>query len=176
MEGFTVFSVLGWRRTPAGWFGLLLLVLYCAANSRAQNEAAGILRDARLPASVKERIYRELSSEPGESSVVERSILEASKVKIIELGPNGDRGIRVWGASGICGATGNCPIWIFDHQTGELLLSASGFDLRVESVIHHARYDILARANMSAGDGVRDLYQFDGHKYQNVQETKETYR
>jgi hypothetical protein len=137
------------------------------------------LGTARLPATVKARIYRELSNEFNPSGGVARPVVEAFDLKMIELGPDGHYGIRVWGSNRVtatvCGATGNCPIWVFDRQTGDLLLSADGWDFHVEVTIHHGRYDLLTRANMSAGTGVRDLYRFDGRTYQHIAQTDETY-
>jgi hypothetical protein len=75
----------------------------------------------------------------------------------------------------VCGATGNCALWVFDWQTGDLILSADGWGFKVEPTLHHGRYDIVTRANMSAFGGVRDLYEFDGHVYQQVRETNEIY-
>jgi hypothetical protein len=160
--------------------GVLYAAMFFAAQRAGECEVHGAtatdtLGAARLSASVKDRIYRELSGEPGTSNGEAPSYLEACPVRFLKLGPDGGLGVRVRGHDRMCGATGNCSIWVFDPQTGDLLLSSNGFDFRVETTIHHGRYDILTRANMSAGTGVRDLYQFDGRTYQHIEQTDETY-
>jgi hypothetical protein len=166
--------------------GVLYAAMFFAGPRAGQCEVHGAtatdtLGAARLSASVKGRIYRELSDELEPSGGVERSVLANFGLKMIKLSPDGYYGVRVWGGPNregfapVCGATGNCPIWVFDQRTGGLLLSGDGFELRLEPTMHRGRYDLLMRANMSAGSGVRDWYQFDGHTYQHVQQTDETY-
>jgi len=132
------------------------------------------LGDAKLPASVKHRIYRAFRAEfDGEG--LERSAMDGFEVKVIQLSPDGRKGLRVWGTSQdaifVCGATGNCPIWVFDSGTGDLLLSANGWELRAETTVHNGCYDFVTRHNMSAASGIRDWYRFDGHTYKQVRET-----
>jgi len=157
---------------------VVVLVITAIGFCQSATGHQDTLGSVQLATAVKERIYRELAGEPGTSNGEVPSSLAVCPVKLLKIGPDGHSGLRVWGTSsnGTCGATGNCDIWVFDPKTGELLLSANGFDLRVEAVVHHGLFDIVTSHNMSAGSGVRDLYQFDGHEYQNVQETNETYQ
>jgi hypothetical protein len=177
MEGAMAFKLRVERIGCVGFAGLMMCLVaphvgLCQVESTTTIDT---LRTAKLSASVKGRIYREMSGAAGTSNGEARSYLEACPVRFLKLGPDGGIGVRVWGHDRLCGGTGNCSIWVFDPHTGDLLLSSDGFDFRVETTIHHGRYDILTRANMSAGTGVRDLYQFDGHAYQQVEETDETY-
>jgi hypothetical protein len=98
---------------------------------------------------------------------------------MIKLGPDGKEGIRIWAKNyedtQVCGATGNCDIWVFDPKTGDLLLSANGFDFLVQTSVHYGLFDIVIRANMGGGSAVRDEYRFDGRKYQHVRQTDESH-
>jgi len=133
------------------------------------------LGNRNLPASVKGRIYRALRAQ-FKGDGIEHSVADF-ETKMIELSPNGHKGLRVWGGGdgdvSVCGATGNCPIWVFDPGTGNLLLSTNGWELQAETTVHNGRYDFVTRHNMGATSGIRDWYQFDGHAYKQVRETED---
>jgi hypothetical protein len=158
-----------------GCFGSMIVVPF-AGFGQAETEGSDTLVTSHLAAPIKERIYRELEEEFSGGGDLERSVLDAFPLKMIKLGPNGKQGIRIWGSGKdgvlVCGAMGNCPVWVFDPKTGDLLLSANGWELTSESTIHNGRYDFVTRHNMSADTGIRDWYQFDGHVYKQVRETE----
>ena len=69
-------------------------------------------------------------------------------------------------ASGIvCGATGNCPIWLFDRNTGAMLITNNGYDILYADTLHHGRPDISVQHNLSCCDGTRHNYRFNGTQY-----------
>jgi hypothetical protein len=163
------------RHMLAGSLGLLAWLIVCAACAQSATVPNETLGDAKLSPSVKAKIYRALGKE-FEGEDLERSAMDGFEVRVIHLGPDGRRGLRVWGASNeaifVCGATGNCPIWVFDPSTGALLLSASGWELRAETTAHNGCYDFVTKHNTSATSGIRDWYRFDGHVYKQVRETE----
>jgi hypothetical protein len=165
------------RRVRAG-FVCLALWGYCTAlyPIPASGET---LDEAKLAKATKERIYQQLDKDL-EGTDSARLVEQGFDLKLIQLAPDGRKGVRIDGRNqdggvSVCGATGNCPIWVFDSETGDLLLSAIGWKLRVETTVHHGRYDIVTRQNMSAMSGIRDRYRFDGHVYKIWEETDKNY-
>jgi hypothetical protein len=159
----------------------LMIDLPFAGFGQSWTVASDTLGTSHLAAPVRKRVYQKLEEELESVEGLTRSVLDRFPLIMIVLSPDGKTGIRISGTNKegpplICGATGNCEIWVFDQKTGDLLLSANGFDVLVQTSVHHGLFDIVTRHNMGAGSGVRDLYQFDGHEYQNVQETNETYQ
>jgi hypothetical protein len=148
----------------------------CVVSAQVDGATTETLGIAHIPGAVRDRIYRELASEFEAEGGLERSVLDGFEVKMIRLGPDGRKGLEVWpgreGAVSVCGATGNCSIWVFDRGTGNLLLSANGWELRAETTVHNGHYDFVTRHNMSADSGIRDWYRFDGHAYKQVRETE----
>jgi len=163
-----------------GCVGLMIDIPF-AGFGQSWREVSDTLGTSHLAAPVRERIYQKLEEELESVDGLTRSVLDRFPLRMIMLSPDGKTGVGIsgtnmYGPPLICGATGNCDIWVFDKKTGDLLLSANGFNLLVQKSVHHGLFDIVTSHNMSAGSGVRDLYQFDGHEYQNVQETNETYQ
>ena len=165
------------RRVRAGF--ICLALWGCCAALYPIPSSGETLGEAKLPKATKERIYQQLDEDLEGATDSARRVEQGYELKLIQLAPNGRKGVRVWGRSQdgapVCGATGNCPIWVFDSETGDLLLLTFGWELRVETTVHHGYYDMVTRHNMSAMSGIRDHYRFDGHVYKVWQETDENY-
>ena len=67
-----------------------------------------------------------------------------------------------------CGATGNCPVWLFKSGEGKLkLILSSAFADRIgiqDSTAHGLR-NLVLWANLSAETSEVDLFVFDGERY-----------
>jgi hypothetical protein len=166
-------------RVRSGFICLALGVGCCSALYPIASSGE-TLGEAKLPKATKERIYQQLDKYLEGMTDSTRLVEQGYDLKLIQLAPNGREGVRVWGMSqdggvSVCGATGNCPIWVFDSETGDLLLSAVGWELRVETTVHHGYYDMVTRQNMSAMSGIRDRYRFNGRAYKIWQETDKNY-
>jgi hypothetical protein len=154
----------------------LMIVIPFAGFGQPAMEMSDTLGSSHLAAPVKKRIYQELEKEfrDGGGGLGKR-VLDAFPLKTIKLSPGGKEGIRIWAKNQedtqVCGATGNCDIWVFDPKTGDLLLSGNGWELRSETTTHNGCYDFVTRHNMGAGFGIRDWYRFDGRTYKLWRET-----
>ena len=130
------------------------------------------LSQAPIRAIVREKILAELTKDSLDETRTEK-IKDAdghASVKLVKLGNDGRMGIEVIAHDGWCGATGNCPVWIFAIENGDILVTDGGWDFGFRSTMHHGVFDFYDRANLSAGSGVRHEYQFDGKVYQQVEE------
>jgi hypothetical protein len=132
-----------------------------------------LLADAPIDRQVMERIRSKLESN---SDGTDSEIAGRSRVDFVELGSGGKHpAIEIEAPHEWCGATGNCPIWIFDRKTGALLFSDDGFSLGFRQTVHHGARDIYIRANRNYRTGVRHEYEFDGTVYKLVRELDEQY-
>jgi hypothetical protein len=66
-----------------------------------------------------------------------------------------------------CGATGNCPIWIFIPRGAgfALVLEAGGWGLIVQKKTSHGLPNLAVTAHLSASETSYFVYQFDGSQY-----------
>lgn len=91
------------------------------------------------------------------------------RVRRVDLGSG--PGLVVLGTNLLCGATGNCQIWVFRRVGGKWLSLfgtneapvAEGFQLGPDST--NGVKDLWLSANVSAARGKRTTYKFDGNVY-----------
>jgi hypothetical protein len=78
--------------------------------------------------------------------------------------------VQAWACN--CGGTGNCDIWILQHdQKGwGILYHNGGFNgFSIEDTISHGYKDLIFSSHDSASATEIFAYQFDGHEYRPVQ-------
>ena len=97
----------------------------------------------------------------------EKSAL-ATRVKEVDL--NNDRTPEVIAQSvddQACGATGNCPLWVFEwsNQRYTKLLEAQAQNFTIQSTRTNGFQDIVAGLHESATSAELTVYKFDGSKY-----------
>lgn len=81
--------------------------------------------------------------------------------------------IQSWGTP-LCGATGNCAVWVLDSEN-RMVLETGGNGIRVLRRAHHGPPSILIYTHMSAFQTGLTLYSFDGSQYRQVSCQVETY-
>jgi hypothetical protein len=132
---------------------------------------AWALSDAPISRVVKKRILSVLNNDFGSD---DRFSMGDSTVSFVNLNAAGRTSIWITGPDGSCGATGNCPVWIFDRRTGAALVSDDGWDYGLRKTMHHGVYDFYMRANMSCCTGTLHEYRFDGKVYKLARSVDET--
>jgi len=134
---------------------------------------AWTLSDAPINRIVKKRIFSNLKESSG---LLDDQLNEGDfTVSFVKLNSSGRVGIWLLGPDGSCGATGNCPVSIFDGKTGAELVSDYGWDYGLRKTMHHGVYDFYMRANMSCCTGTLHEYRFDGKVYKLARSADETY-
>jgi hypothetical protein len=101
------------------------------------------------------------------------SWLSELRVKRIDLA--GTQGLAVQGSKLLCGATGNCQIWIF-RKSGDHWKSLFGNDqtpvvegFRLGPATRRGVPDLTVWSNTGAEAGRKAVYKFDGEKYRLVE-------
>jgi hypothetical protein len=84
---------------------------------------------------------------------------------IVTLGTTPHQAIEVTASGYLCGATGNCTVWLFDRNTGATLITDNGYDFLYAHTLHHGLPDISVQHNLSCCEGTRNNYRFDGIRY-----------
>lgn len=84
---------------------------------------------------------------------------------IVTLGATSYQAIEVNASGIVCGATGNCPIWLFERNTGAALITDNGYDFLYTRTLNHGYPDISVQHNLSCCDGTRNDYSFNGTQY-----------
>jgi len=95
-------------------------------------------------------------------------IFKALRVKRVVLTADGVKGLVVQGYSScMCGATGNCPIWIIGEGSApQLLLHRDGVqNFAVEETHSSDLFDLVFGSHYSAMESYLQRFQFDGSKY-----------
>jgi hypothetical protein len=66
-----------------------------------------------------------------------------------------------------CGATGNCPIWIFAHHGAglNLILESEGWGVAVRHATNHGLHDVAVASHLSGSMTAFNVYRFDGSGY-----------
>lgn len=143
-------------------------MLFPLASVRPKSEWR--LSDAPISVRLKDKILAQVTRDSVDTSDAERRKYadEHATVKLVKLDGKGTMGIEVVGTDGWCGATGNCPVWIFDKKSRDLLVKDDGWDHGFRRTTHCGLFDFYMRANTSAGSGTRHEYQFEGKVYQRV--------
>ena len=72
--------------------------------------------------------------------------------------------VQAWGQP-LCGATGNCSVWVLDKDHRLLLDGGGGESISVMSSYHRGKPDILFAIHISASDTGLERWRFNGSKY-----------
>ena len=134
------------------------------------------LADAPLTARERAQIYRVVDNATNQYSLPDprkdkqREVVMSSPVGSIELALNGSKQVLVRGPDSFCGTTGNCPIWIFIRQGGQLRLALqSGTNgLIVRKTSSRGFHDLAAGWHWGAFDEQFRVYRWDGARYRQV--------
>jgi hypothetical protein len=65
----------------------------------------------------------------------------------------------------MCGAVGNCALWVLDQNDQLILDRASGKRITISNSSHDGQADILIASHNSAFEEDRITYRFDGAQY-----------
>ncbi len=153
---------------PISWIGSFSFLVVATA-ALAQMESLGP-KDSLAAANLSAKELREIIAGVKKSAYdTPESWSQELRLRRVDLG-NGP-GIVVQGTSLLCGATGNCQIWVFRkaHATWVSLfphdhaILAEGFNLG-PVVTRHVR-DLTIETNLSAEQRKRVTYKFDGTRY-----------
>jgi hypothetical protein len=166
---------------------ILLFVSLCATALAAQHprdswklktyaETSLSLADAPLASSERAQIYRVVDEATIRYSVrdaqndKQREVVMKSLVGSISLALNGSEQVFVRGPNAFCGATGNCPIWIFLRQDGQLrpVLETLSNGLSVQKTSSKGFHDIATGQQYGALDTEYRDYRWSGAEYKQV--------
>jgi len=96
-------------------------------------------------------------------------VASASRIGFVDLGSDGTRELVVQpvGIQGGCGATGNCPFWVFRKvgSSYKLILSSQGETFQILQRPGRAFPDILVVARDSGSERTLRMYRFSGGAY-----------
>jgi hypothetical protein len=150
-------------------FVLIAAGAYVAgAQRRAPKDGDGVsLSEVKLPRVVRMHMERELFD--GVVNKYDREDLkDSSKVIRVRLGPGNRWGWRMLGGPKLCGRGANCPFWIFDAETGAVLLTgAAGYDFSFRRAIHGGLYDVqIPESTGAVESSIVHRYEFDGRQYE----------
>jgi len=107
------------------------------------------------------------SSTLPQSPEEQRKTVLSSGMGAIALADLGEQ-LVVWGHNPYCGATGNCPIWIFalsDSRLRLILKDVSASSLVIKNHSTRGFHGFFTYENMSAGDGVFLVFRWRGSEY-----------
>jgi hypothetical protein len=136
--------------------------------------ARNSLRAAKIPETDRRAITAAIMSQlrPGmldleikSEEELKRAALD-TRIKRIDLNSDAVPEIVAQGMTG-CGATGNCPFWIF-QKTGKgyrLLLEDNGQSFTIQPNRTHGYSDIVVRAHGSAAQSGLSEYKYDADRY-----------
>jgi hypothetical protein len=151
------------------WSGLFSLLVF-STSAIAQMKSLGS-KDSLAAGNLSAKELSEIIASVEKSAYdTPESWSTELRLRRVDLG-NGP-GIVVQGTSLLCGATGNCQIWVFRKAdanwlsmfaNGQVIL-AEGFSFG-PAVTHHIR-DLTIVTNFSAEESKRVKYKFDGRLYQ----------
>jgi hypothetical protein len=109
----------------------------------------------------------------------EPETLMTSRVGSIGLAEDGSQQILVQGPyAAFCGASGNCPMWIFTtSRSGQLTLALQMFGdaLNLRATSNAGYRDLAASSHFSAYEEYFSVYRWNGNKYDSVDCYKATY-
>jgi hypothetical protein len=133
-----------------------------------QGDEGVSLAKAPLSANVKKQILRALVDLNCTGDELQR-IEERTHATTVSLGSYPHPIIRIWGGGGLCGATGNCMIALFDSVTGADILNSLGWKWITLPHAHNGLQDIIIQES----DGccrpqIRHSFRFDGTVYKQL--------
>lgn len=162
-------------RLPA----LLVLTAFLTTKGSSQQRSWRLGDDqpfntpiAKLPAAERMVIIRAVDAtfkNPGWEAMSPQELQEANrnlKVQNVDMGGRTFQFVQGWG-SVLCGAVGNCPIWVFD-QAHRVLLSDGGNRIVVLKSLDHDLPLMYIYSHWSASELGRTLDRYDGRQYRQV--------
>ena len=177
-------------RLAPGAFAALLATLCAAAQSLPERRLEDLsvaqlspkltytLKDARLSVQERNDILAVIgnvvppSAFPTGHDMDRRDYLLGAFVGSVDLAGNGSRQVAVTFGSDrmMCGATGNCNIWLFSLEYGQakLILDSNGWGLTVRPETTHGLRDVVVESHQSAWDTALEVFQFNGARYKQV--------
>jgi hypothetical protein len=133
-----------------------------------QGDEGVSLAKAHLSAKVKKQILRELVDLNCTGDELQR-IEERTHATTVSLGSYPHPIIRIWGGGGLCGATGNCTIALFDSVTGADILNGLGWKWIPLPHAHNGLQDIIIQEGAGCcRPQIRHSFQFDGTVYKQL--------
>jgi hypothetical protein len=134
-----------------------------------QRDEGVSLAKAHLSAKVKKQILRELVDLNNCTSDELQRIEERTHVTTVSLGSYPHPIIRIWGGGGLCGATGNCTIALFDSVTGADILNGLGWKWIPLPRVHNGLQDIIIQEGAGCcRPQIRHSFRFDGTVYKQL--------
>jgi len=126
------------------------------------------LAEAPISAHFRDNILVELIGEgmPAEmkANVSEYTMVYAYTIPAVQ-GEAARRVLRVWGGGESCGATGNCPIMIYDAKTQAVLLDENGWDFAFLPTRHAGARDVQVMGKGGACDISKTVLRYNGTHY-----------
>ncbi len=143
---------------------ILLSGLAIASSLAFQDDVGQSLADARLTIEERAQIYKAIDTDPPS----EREAVLSARVDSIKLARRGPAQIFVRVSRRMCGATGNCEMFVFVRQRGKLkmVFEENGYDLNVERNTHHGFHDLTVPHNYSAWESTYAAYRWNGREYE----------
>ena len=120
---------------------------------------------------IKDKDFREAAKD----FYMHADCAEMLDVKKIDLNDDGQKEIVLWGNNGnLCGATGNCNLWIYENKNGKykLLLQAVAYNdelkwFEAKKVKANGYRNLLLKTHMSGYETEYVYYKFNGNEYLN---------
>jgi hypothetical protein len=161
---------------------LAVVLALSAGSAHAQSALAANpsvdLRDARLPAAVKQQLANVIIAELAESDNVDianrRRIALDSQVSLVRLRRGGLPSILLQPSdeAQLCAGNGNCPSWLFLRSGNRalLVLEDHGQGISVEKTSHNNMYDLVTTYRIGHTPITEEVVQlhFDGKAYRRV--------
>lgn len=101
-----------------------------------------------------------------------RNVTADTRVKFIDLNGDGVPEViaQAWEMKAGCGATGNCPIWVFSKSDNgyKLLLGGDGWTFQIFTVqptVTNGYHDLVLGFHDSASEKTLEVYRFKNGKY-----------
>jgi hypothetical protein len=131
------------------------------------------LADAPLTSAERAQIYRVIDNQNMHDSYSdaqrdqERAMVMSTRVGSVTLAEDGSEQVVAEGPADFCGAGGQCAIWIFVRQNGQLQLAlqATGATFIVRKGSSGGLHDIAMGTNFSAWDTEYNDYRWNGRKF-----------
>jgi hypothetical protein len=137
------------------------------------------LADAPVTSGERAQIFRVIEDFAiSEKQKEEPETLMSARVGSIGLAEDGSQQILVQGPyAAFCGASGNCPMWIFIRHSGQMSLALETFGNAVilRGTSSHGFRDLATASHMSAYEQYFSVYRWNGTKYDSVDCYKATY-
>jgi len=137
------------------------------------------LADAPLTNGEREQIFQVIANfAVAQKQKEERETLMGARVGPIGLAEDGSQQVLVRGPyAAFCGASGNCPMWIFIRSSGQLRLALEMFGNAVilRSSSGHGFRDFATASHWSAYEEYFSVYRWNGTKYDPVDCYKATF-